>query len=120
MQNDYFSVIQNRLKERQTQLLETLDKTGLDYVKCSAGYFVLADASKIDFPYDPKSDVPRDHQLCRWLPEHVGLMAIPPSVFYSPQHKRLAENYIRLAFCKKKETLDNAKPGFEKLATFIK
>jgi kynurenine aminotransferase len=47
-------------------------------------------------------------------------MAIPPSVFYSPQHKRLAENYIRLAFCKKKETLDNAKPGFEKLATFIK
>jgi aspartate/methionine/tyrosine aminotransferase len=119
MANNYFPVIQNRLRDRKLQLQKMLKDTGIDYVDSYAGYFVLADVEKINFPYDPNSSVPRDHQLCRWLPATVGLMAIPPSVFYSKDHKKLAEKYMRLAFCKRQETLDNAKEGFDKLRKYM-
>ena len=42
------------------------------------------------------------------LPKRVGVAAIPPSAFYSEQHKHLAENFVRFAFCKSDEALREA------------
>ena len=54
-----------------------------------------------------------DRAFVRHLIEHVGVAAIPPSVFYDhPEHGR---SYVRFAFCKKPETLERAVLRLEKL-----
>lgn len=64
----------------------------------SAGsYFILADYSAI-------SDLP-DTEFCVWLTEHVGVAAIPLSVFYqNPPENRI----IRFCFAKQETTLQQA------------
>jgi N-succinyldiaminopimelate aminotransferase len=47
-----------------------------------------------------------DHAFCRHLVEHVGVAAIPPSVFY--HRKELGGSMVRFAFCKKAGTIDEA------------
>ncbi len=42
------------------------------------------------------------------LPPMSGVMAIPPSPFYSPAHQYLTDNLARFCFCKTDEMLDEA------------
>ncbi|KAL0483238.1 kynurenine-oxoglutarate transaminase [Acrasis kona] len=119
MDGQYFSMIQNRFKDRYQQLSQLLEEHKLKAVKVDAGYFCLVDVSGVNFPYDQNSDVPRDYQFCRWLPVEVGLAAIPTSAFYSEKNKHLAGNYVRFAFCKKKESLESARQAFQKLSQYI-
>ena len=53
-------------------------------------------------------EMTRDWALCRWLAIEHGVCAIPCSPFYSPENRGLAENFVRFAFCKTDETLDEA------------
>ncbi|KAL0480201.1 kynurenine-oxoglutarate transaminase, partial [Acrasis kona] len=120
MNSNYFSLIQNRLKQRKFLLQKMLKGAKLDYIDSNAGYFLLTDISNVKFPHaDEDKHLPRDHAFCRWLPGATGLMAIPPSVFYSKDHKHYSDQYIRLAFCKKEETMVKAQEGFKKLSEFI-
>lgn len=50
-------------------------------------------------------DVQKDYRFTKWMIKHVGLQGIPPSVFYSDDHKILIENYVRYCFFKKDENL---------------
>jgi aspartate/methionine/tyrosine aminotransferase len=56
-----------------------------------------------------------DVEFCKHLIEHVGVASIPPSAFFSDDHKYLAENHIRFAFCKSDETLEKAAERMVKL-----
>ena len=56
----------------------------------------------------------------RWLTKEIGVAAIPVSAFYEPDKKYLAENLIRLCFCKIDTTLDEACIRLQKLKPFIK
>jgi N-succinyldiaminopimelate aminotransferase len=38
----------------------------------------------------------------------VGVAAIPPSVFYGPEHRHLGQGLARFAFCKTEAVLDEA------------
>jgi N-succinyldiaminopimelate aminotransferase len=44
--------------------------------------------------------------FCRHLVTQVGVASIPPSVFYSPEHKHLGQRFARFAFCKTDGVLD--------------
>ena len=61
------------------------------------GYFVIADSAALGY----KDDI----ELCNALPERVGVVAIPPSAFYSDAHKHLAKNLVRFAYCKSDEAI---------------
>ena len=43
---------------------------------------------------------PRDKAFCRYMTVEFGVTAIPPSSFYSEEHRHLAANYARFACCK--------------------
>lgn len=43
------------------------------------------------------------------------MAAIPPSAFYAEEHKPLAANHARFAFCKADESIIEAKARFSKL-----
>ncbi len=83
-------------------LCEALDELGFGVQQPRGSYFILADHTRVTQRLGLSTDV----ELCRWLPEHAGVAAIPPSAFYAnPEH---GASLVRFAFCKKTETLDEA------------
>jgi len=105
-----FLVEQRRtLQARRDRLCSVLSEFGLNPVVPCGSYFVLADTSRIpDNRLQPDDHSPRDHRFSRWLTMTARVASIPPSEFYSPEHKAFASNFTRFCFCKKEETLANA------------
>jgi N-succinyldiaminopimelate aminotransferase len=52
-------------------------------------------------------------EFCRDLPRAVGVVAIPSSAFYS---STAGDSYVRLAFCKRAEVIDEALARLKGLA----
>ncbi len=55
-------------------------------------------APKIDL--SSEEDVYADYRFVKWLSRHRKLQGIPPSAFFSEEHKSIGENYIRFCFIK--------------------
>ena len=81
---------------------EALDELGFGVNLPQGSYFIMADHTKITQNLGLKTDV----DLCRWLPQHAGVAAIPPSAFYSDPAK--GARFVRFAFCKRTKTIDQA------------
>ncbi len=79
-------------------LAGVLERAGLRVFPTEGTYFIMADHSALGFEDDVA--------FCRHLTSEVGVAAIPPSAFYS--HKELGKHLVRFAFCKKRETLEEA------------
>ena len=54
-----------------------------------------------------------DAAFCRWMTEHVGVAAIPPSVFYT--NREHGRSLARFAFCKKYSTLEEGVRRLKKM-----
>ncbi len=87
-------------------LLSALIEVGFPPVTPHGSYFILVDTTNLDTPLP--TDDPRDVQICRWLTKEIGVTAIPPSAFYSPEHGHLAANVARFCFCKTDAILEAA------------
>ena len=66
------------------------------------GYFIMADWSKLADKIDLSSekDEYKDYRFVKWLSKNRKLQGIPPSAFFSKEHKSIGENYIRFCFIK--------------------
>lgn len=113
---DYFAGILDRFEKHSGMLQEMLEGAGLKVVKPHSGYFMLADISNVDFPYDPNSSDPYDLQFCRWLPKEIKVAAIPPTSFVSTDAAReKMQKYARFCFCKTEEAILEAGQRLKKL-----
>jgi len=75
-------------------------------------YFVMSDLGPLRRLLGDAAD---DRAAAKHLTQHIGVAAIPPSVFYNePAHGR---GLLRWAFCKKRETIANAIERLGKLAS---
>ncbi|MCA9304460.1 MAG: aminotransferase class I/II-fold pyridoxal phosphate-dependent enzyme [Phycisphaerales bacterium] len=81
---------------------EALGELGFRVRLPMGSYFIMAEHAPVSDRLGLKSDV----DLCRWLPEHAGVAAIPPSAFYSNPSD--GSGFVRFAFCKQSETIDEA------------
>ncbi len=61
----------------------------------------------------------KDFAMAYWLIQEIGVVAIPPSEFYSSEHGHMAENYLRFAVCKDLDTLKEAIRRLRRLKEFI-
>lgn len=54
----------------------------------SSGLYICPkiNASQLDIFRYCEDGVSLSHGFCRWLPEELGISALPASVFYSPEH----------------------------------
>lgn len=52
-----------------------------------------------------ESDPQKDKRFTKWMIKNVGLLGIPPSVFFSDDHKTIMENFVRYCFLRKDENL---------------
>ncbi|WNG17411.1 methionine aminotransferase [Cystobacter fuscus] len=96
----YFQELSSSYHARRERLLAGLARAGLKAHSPEGSYFILADISG-----QGHGD---DVAFCRHLVTHVGVAAIPPSVFYGPEHRHLGRGFARFAFCKTDAVLDEA------------
>ena len=74
------------------------------------GYFIMADwsayKSKVDL--STETDDQLDFRFAKWLSKNRKLQGIPPSAFFSQDHKSIGEDYIRFCFIKQQASLSKA------------
>ena len=113
--DNYYEYLIDEYHRKRNLLIHALEKAGMKPITPPGGFFIMADTSNVDFPYEEVSKqpseakpvplMPRDWALSRWLTQEVGVTAIPSSAFYSPPNVHLAKNTLRFAFCKGDETI---------------
>jgi kynurenine--oxoglutarate transaminase/cysteine-S-conjugate beta-lyase/glutamine--phenylpyruvate transaminase len=121
----YYAYLAATYLRKRGLLVTALESAGMTPIVPPGGFFVMADTSAVEFPYDanqvteamPASPMPRDWALSRWLTKEVGVTAIPPSAFYSKPNLHLAKDLLRFAFCKGDDTLLLA---HDRLETYFK
>ncbi len=105
-EHDYFNWLSTMYQSKRDLLLKVLHDVGLPPITPDGSYFILVDTSALDVPIE--AGARRDQSLCRWFTREVGVAAIPPSHFYSPEHQYLTDNLARFCFCKTDEMLEEA------------
>jgi aspartate/methionine/tyrosine aminotransferase len=105
-ERDYFNWLSTMYQEKRDFLLNVLREVGLSPLTPDGSYFILVNTSHLDVPLEPGQR--RDRSVCRWFTREVGVAAIPPSPFYSPEHQYLTDNLARFCFCKTDDLLQEA------------
>lgn len=105
--NGYYDELQTMYEAKKDLLVKSLRKTPLQPLEPQGSYFVMANSSSLGY----KNDV----ELCKDLPARIGVAAIPPSAFYSDEHKHFAKHLVRFTFCKTDEALNEAKKRLQTL-----
>lgn len=93
-----FAAIREQLRAGRDLLVPALVDAGFAVAPVNGGYFAVADAAPLG--------VTDAAQLCRELPERIGVAAVPLSAFYRDASG--AESLVRFAFCKRPEVLREA------------
>ncbi|KAL7416880.1 pyridoxal phosphate-dependent transferase [Mrakia frigida] len=122
---NFFQTQRKEYAERRDVLMEVFDNLELSYTIPDGSYFLLVDISRIVLPenYDFPAILDgrgRDFRVCWFIAQEVGVVAIPPSEFYSKDHVHIGENFARFAFCKDPETLKAAGARLQKLKQYLK
>ncbi len=94
----YFNSLSSELAARRDRLSEGLAALGFGVLPAQGSYFVTADITPLGYGVD-------DMAFCRLITERARVTAIPVSAFYEGEAPR---HYVRFAFCKKFEVLDEA------------
>lgn len=93
------------LQSKRDRLMSGLSGAGFEVLKPSGTYFVQTDIRPLGFT--------DGLELTRRLPELAGVVAIPTQVFYD--HPERGRHFVRFAFCKKDEVIDEAVARLKRL-----
>jgi aspartate/methionine/tyrosine aminotransferase len=103
--DEYYGKLAAEYAGRRDHIVQTLTSVGLRCFVPRGAYYVMTDISGTNF-----SD---DVNFVRHLIEKLGVAAVPGSSFYS--HNRGGCPHVRFCFCKKYETLEEARRQIQKL-----
>ncbi|EST08704.1 Aminotransferase, class I/classII [Kalmanozyma brasiliensis GHG001] len=125
----FFETQIDQYAQRRQLLVDALDAIGLDYTVPHGGYFVMADASKIQIPdgWVKENDVPQgilqkeeDYLKAWFIAKVCDVVVIPATAFYSDKGgAEVGKNYVRFSFCKD-DQIEQAAPRLKKLVPFLK
>ncbi len=103
--DDYYAELAAMYQANRDFLVAALHEVGFQPITPHGTYFIMVDISQLEFPDDVA--------FCRYLTTEIGVAAIPPSVFY---HNPVdGAKLARFAFCKTKQTLEEAARRLAKL-----
>jgi len=97
----YFDELRRSYAARRDLLLETLHEAELRPLGPQGSYFAIAQIDGLGFE--------NDVAFCRYLTREVGVAAIPTSAFYSSEQAVHGSGLVRFAFCKRDQTLLQAR-----------
>ncbi|GAA2818925.1 pyridoxal phosphate-dependent aminotransferase [Saccharopolyspora taberi] len=98
--------LRSDLERKRDLLSRGLSEAGFDVLSSEGTYFVCADVRPLGFTDGA--------QLCRELPDRIGVAAIPVQVFCD--HPEATRHLVRFAFCKRDEVLNEAVERLHKLS----
>jgi aspartate/methionine/tyrosine aminotransferase len=104
---DYYAILAADYQAKRDYLAVGLAETGFEVSLPVGAYFIMAGIRPLGFE--------DDFACCKYLAAEVGVVAIPPSAFYSAPNKALGQKYVRFAFCKTMETLERARERLLKI-----
>ncbi len=108
LRDAYLTEFASDYLRRRDFLVAALRRAGLSPTVPEGTYFVLADFSDVF----EGTDV----EFVRYLIDHVGIAAIPPSAFYTA-NPAAGRSLVRFAFCKTMATLQEAAERLETMST---
>lgn len=103
--DSYFTNFRLELQEKRDHLSAGLRAIGFDPLTTQGTYFLTTDISALGYT--------DGLAFCQMLPREIGVAAIPFQVF--TEGGKGFTNYVRWAFCKKPETLNEALSRLNKL-----
>jgi N-succinyldiaminopimelate aminotransferase len=100
--------LQAMYSRKREILREALIAGGIkvDYAPDGA-FFIMGDFSNV-FDGD-------DREFAKWLIREHGVACIPPSAFFSPEHRHITRSHARFAYCKNDNVLYKAAERLAKL-----
>lgn len=106
----YFVSISKELEPKKEFMAKFLQEAGMKPIVPEGGYFMLADWTPLESKVNLNSekDKYKDYRFTKWMTKNVGLQGIPPTAFYSEEHKPLGENFVRYCFIKQDKNLQAA------------
>jgi kynurenine--oxoglutarate transaminase/cysteine-S-conjugate beta-lyase/glutamine--phenylpyruvate transaminase len=122
---NYYKWLRANYMEKRNYFVESLSKIenfDLPFWLPEGGYFIICDINKKEnepkhkFEGEEKEEnkYSKDFNFILNMAHEKKVVGIPCTPFYIKEHVSKAENLIRLAFCKKKETMDKALENFSK------
>ncbi|MBB5078327.1 pyridoxal phosphate-dependent aminotransferase [Nonomuraea endophytica] len=102
---DWVAALRSGLQDKRDRLMEGLTSAGFEVFRPSGTYFVQTDIRPLGFT--------DGLELTRKLPALAGVVAIPTQVFYD--HPERGAHFVRFAFCKKDEVIDEAVARLKRL-----
>ncbi|MEV0172742.1 pyridoxal phosphate-dependent aminotransferase [Streptomyces sp. NPDC050803] len=102
----YFTAFREDMLAKRDLLATGLEEAGFAVFRPAGTYFVTTDIRPLG-----ESD---GFAFCRALPERAGVVAIPNAVFYD--HREAGAPFVRFAFCKRTEVLEEAVQRLKALA----
>jgi len=105
---EYYIDLQAMYTHKRDLLLAGLRAAGLIADAPQGSFYVMADFSRV-FDGD-------DVDFTRFLIREIGVACIPPSTFFSDDHKHLTRSHVRFAFCKEDAVLEQAVERLAKLS----
>ncbi|MGV9242493.1 pyridoxal phosphate-dependent aminotransferase [Streptomyces sp. NPDC003710] len=102
----YFDALRAELRAKRDLLATGLAEAGFAVFRPAGTYFVTTDIRPLG--------VSDGLAFCRALPERAGVVAIPNTVFYD--HRESGAPFVRFAFCKRTEVLEEAVRRLKSLA----
>ena len=88
-----------------------LTEAGFEVFRPAGTYFITTDIRPLGAELSENGD---GFAFCRALPERAGVVAIPNAVFYD--HREAGAPFVRFAFCKKADVLEEAVKRLKGLA----
>src|SRR5437588_5089835 len=103
----YYEAFQAMYTTKRQLMMSALDSGRLKYCAPEGTYFIMADYSDV-FDGTPM-------ECTRYMIKEIGVACIPPESFYSQGHAQIGHGYVRLAFCKSDEMLQQVRDRLAKL-----
>lgn len=104
--DSYFAAFREGMLAKRDLLAAGLTEAGFEVFQPAGTYFITTDIRPLG-----ESD---GFAFCRALPERAGVVAIPNAVFYD--HREAGAPFVRFAFCKQTEVLEEAVRRLKSLA----
>jgi len=105
--DDWVAAERRALQDKRDRLAEGLRSVGLEPLVPQGTYFMSTDVTTLGYPDGV--------EFCRDLPRRCGVVAIPHQVFYD--RTAAGAPYVRWAFCKGDDVLDEAVRRLQTLRT---
>lgn len=122
--NQFWTSTRINMRAKIERFCEVFKELNLPYTDPEGGYFVLVNMAKVQLPshyvFPPHvKNRRKDFKLAWFMIMELGVAAIPPTEFYTPEHEKYGEEYMRFAVCKDDDVLDLGKKRLLGLKPYI-